>query len=69
VIDATTKASATFDIQVDLIVIIVCQDALELARKVAETAFERFDRGIKDSATRYFSLSREPFGPVGLNPI
>jgi adenosine deaminase len=46
VIEATSQASEDFDIQVGLIITIVRHDPLELARIVAETAFERSNRGI-----------------------
>ncbi len=46
VIEAANRASEAFDIKVGLIITIVRHDPLELARKVAETAFERCDKGI-----------------------
>lgn len=46
VIEATNQAAQDFDIKVGLIVTIVRHDPLPLARQVAETAFERHDKGI-----------------------
>jgi adenosine deaminase len=46
VIEATNMASKAFNIKVGLIITIVRHDPLGLARSVAETAFERIDKGI-----------------------
>ena len=46
VIEATNRASKDFNIKVGLIVTIVRHDPMELARHVAETAFERCNEGI-----------------------
>lgn len=46
VIEATDRAAKDFDIEVGLIVTIVRHDPMKLARRVAETAFERVDKGI-----------------------
>lgn len=46
VIEATRKAAEDYDIQVGLIVTLVRHDPLNSARKVAEAAFERHNRGV-----------------------
>jgi adenosine deaminase len=46
VIEATTRASEEFNIQVGLIVTLVRHDPLKSARRVAEVAFERHNKGV-----------------------
>jgi len=46
VIDASKRAAQDFNIQVGLIITLVRHDPLTSARKVAEVAFERHDKGI-----------------------
>jgi adenosine deaminase len=46
VIEATTRASKDFNIQVGLIVTIVRHDPLKTARRAAEVAFDRHEKGI-----------------------
>ncbi|MCP4357349.1 MAG: adenosine deaminase [Chloroflexi bacterium] len=66
VITAVHQASQDYDIQVGLIISLVRHDPLPQAKKVAEVAFERCDKGIVglDLAGDEVKFPSAPFAPI-----